>query len=65
MSKTVTKKEALDYHEFPIPGKLAIKTTTQLNTQKDLSLAYTPGVAHPCLEIQANPEDAFKYTAKR
>ncbi|MCP4969997.1 MAG: malate dehydrogenase, partial [Arcobacter sp.] len=46
-------------------GKLAIKTTTQLNTQKDLSLAYTPGVAHPCLEIQANPEDAFKYTAKR
>ncbi len=65
MSKTVTKKEALDYHEFPTPGKLAIKTTTQLNTQKDLSLAYTPGVAHPCLEIQANPEDAFKYTAKR
>ena len=65
MSTSVTKEEALNYHEFPSPGKLGIQTTTELNTQKDLSLAYTPGVAHPCLEIEANPEDAFKYTAKR
>lgn len=65
MSKAVTKEEALDYHEFPNPGKLATQTTTKLDTQKDLSLAYTPGVAFPCLEIEANPEDAFKYTAKR
>lgn len=65
MSKTVTKEEALDYHQFPKPGKLAIETTTELNTQKDLSLAYTPGVAHPCLEIEQNPENAFKYTSKR
>ncbi len=65
MSKTVTKEEALEYHQFPKPGKLAIETTTKLETQKDLSLAYTPGVAHPCLEIEQNPEDAYKYTSKR
>ncbi|PLY05274.1 MAG: malate dehydrogenase [Arcobacter sp.] len=65
MSKPVTKEEALDYHEFPSPGKLGIQTTTELKTQRDLSLAYTPGVAHPCLEIEANPENAYKYTAKR
>jgi malate dehydrogenase (oxaloacetate-decarboxylating)/malate dehydrogenase (oxaloacetate-decarboxylating)(NADP+) len=65
MSKPVTKEEALAYHEFPIPGKLGIQATTELNTQRDLSLAYTPGVAYPCLEIEANPEDAYKYTAKR
>ena len=65
MSKTVTKEEALDYHEFPKPGKLEIATTTALETQRDLSLAYTPGVAFPCLEIQKDPETAYKYTAKR
>lgn len=65
MSKPVTKEEALAYHEFPKPGKLEIGTTTELNSQRDLSLAYTPGVAFPCLEIEQNPEDAFKYTAKR
>ncbi len=65
MSKTVTKEEALNYHEFPKPGKLEIQTTTELNTQRDLSLAYTPGVAYPCLEIEENPENAFKYTSKR
>ncbi len=65
MSKTVTKEEALDYHQFPKPGKLAIETTTELKTQRDLSLAYTPGVAFPCLEIEQNPENAFKYTSKR
>ncbi len=65
MNKTVTKEESLDYHEFPIPGKIALDTTTSLETQRDLSLAYTPGVAYPCLEIEANPENAYKYTAKR
>ncbi len=65
MSKEVTQEEALNYHEFPKPGKLEIHATTNLNTQRDLSLAYTPGVAYPCLEIEKNPEDAFKYTAKR
>ncbi len=65
MSKTVTKEEALDYHQFPNPGKLSIATTTDLATQRDLSLAYTPGVAHPCLAIQDNPQNAYKYTAKR
>ena len=65
MSKPVTKEEALNYHEFPNPGKLATEATTKLDTQKDLSLAYTPGVAYPCLEIEANPENAYKYTAKR
>lgn len=65
MSLNVTKEEALFYHEFNTPGKLGIATTTSLETQRDLSLAYTPGVAHPCLEIEADPENAFKYTAKK
>jgi len=65
MSKNVTKQEALDYHEFPKSGKISIATTTELKSQKDLSMAYTPGVAHPCLEIEANPDDAYRYTAKR
>lgn len=65
MSNPVTKEEALNYHEFPKPGKLAIETTTEMNTQEDLSKAYTPGVAFPCLEIEKNPEDAFRYTTKR
>ena len=61
----VTKDEALDYHRAPNPGKVAIATTTELNTQRDLSLAYSPGVAYPCEEIQKNPELAFEYTSKR
>ena len=65
MSKPVTKEEALEYHQFPKPGKLEIGTTTKLGTQRDLALAYTPGVAFPCLEIEKNPNDAFKYTAKK
>lgn len=65
MSKVVTKEEALNYHQFPKPGKLEISTTTQLDTQRDLSLAYTPGVAFPCLEIEQKPDDAFKYTSKK
>ena len=65
MSKiSVTDQEALDYHEFPQAGKISVETTKPVATQKDLSLAYTPGVAVPCLAIEKNPEDAYKYTAK-
>lgn len=63
--KKVTKEEALDYHRVPNPGKIAIATTTRLESQRDLSLAYSPGVAFPCEEIQKNPELAYEYTSKR
>jgi len=65
MSSKVTKNEALDYRRAPTPGKVSIATTTKLESQRDLSLAYTPGVAYPCEEIQADPELAYEYTAKR
>ena len=65
MSTKITKKEALDYHRVPNPGKVAIATTTRLETQRDLSLAYSPGVAFPCEEIQRDPELAYEYTSKR
>ncbi|MCG3719973.1 malate dehydrogenase, partial [Aliarcobacter butzleri] len=65
MGVKVTKDEALDYHKFPNAGKLAIQATKKMETQRDLSLAYTPGVAYPCEEIQKNPELAFEYTSKR
>ena len=58
------RRAALDYHEFPIPGKIAIAATKQLVNQHDLSLAYTPGVAAPCEEIVKDPNNAFKYTAR-
>lgn len=64
MSNTTTDKEALDYHSYPKAGKLEVVPTVPFETQKDMSLAYTPGVAVPCLAIEANPEDAYKYTAK-
>lgn len=60
----ITDKEALDYHQFPRPGKISVEATKPMVTQKDLGLAYTPGVAVPCLEIEKNPENAYKYTAK-
>jgi malate dehydrogenase (oxaloacetate-decarboxylating)(NADP+) len=60
----ITKQQALDYHSGPRPGKIEIALTKPCRTQRDLSLAYTPGVADPCLEIQSNPHDAFKYTAR-
>jgi len=59
-----TDEEALAYHAAPRPGKLATEITKPCDTQKDLSLAYTPGVAVPCLEIEKNPEEAFRYTSK-
>ena len=64
MNKDELKQAALDYHQHPIAGKVGIEITKPCNTQKDLSLAYTPGVAEPVLAIADNPEDAYKYTAK-
>jgi malate dehydrogenase (oxaloacetate-decarboxylating)(NADP+) len=58
------RRAALEYHEFPSPGKLQIAATKQLTNQHDLSLAYTPGVAAPCEEIVRDPNTAFKYTAR-
>lgn len=60
----VTKENALLYHSTGRKGKIEVIPTKPYKTQFDLSLAYTPGVAHPCLEIEANPMDAYKYTAK-
>jgi len=58
------KKQALDYHSKNRPGKIAVISTKPTSTQRDISLAYSPGVAEPCLEIEQNPEDVYKYTAK-
>ena len=59
-----TTQAALDYHEGKRPGKIATEVTKPFLSQEDLSLAYTPGVAVPCLEIEKNPDDAYRYTAK-
>ena len=64
MEKVVRKQEALDYHSKGRPGKIEVVPTKSTKTQRDLSLAYSPGVAIPCLEIEANPELAYQYTAK-
>ena len=58
------KQQALEYHAKGRPGKIEVVPTKEAKTQRDLSLAYSPGVAAPCLEIAANPEDVYKYTAK-
>src|SRR3990167_6134684 len=58
------KKRALHYHEFPKPGKLAVHVSKPTNTQDDLSLAYSPGVAEPVLAIANNPNDSYRYTSK-
>src|SRR5512136_1134678 len=60
----IRKQDALDYHSQGRKGKIEIALTKPCATQRDLSLAYTPGVAEPCLEINANPDDAYIYTAK-
>ena len=60
----ISKEAALAYHESGRPGKIEVKPTKAYRTQTDLSLAYSPGVAYPCLEIQENPDDAYKYTDK-
>jgi malate dehydrogenase (oxaloacetate-decarboxylating)(NADP+) len=58
------QQHALDYHEFPTPGKLSTLITKPTESQRDLSLAYTPGVAQPVIAIQNDPQDAYRYTAK-
>src|SRR6187549_2869552 len=64
MKKEFIREQALEYHAKGRPGKIEVIPTKEAKTQRDLSLAYSPGVAAPCLEIEANPEDAYKYTAK-
>jgi len=58
------RQAALEYHEFPVPGKISIQATKQLVNQRDLALAYSPGVAAACEEIVADPNNAFRYTAR-
>jgi len=60
----IKKKDSLQYHQMPKPGKIEVVPTKPSNSQRDLSIAYSPGVAEPCLEIAANPDDVYKYTAK-
>ncbi len=62
--QTDLRRAALEYHEFPTPGKIAIAATKQLVNQRDLALAYSPGVAAPCEEIVKDPNNAFKYTSR-
>jgi len=64
LKRAELRRAALEYHEFPTPGKVAIAATKQLTNQRDLALAYSPGVAAPCEEIVADPANAFKYTAR-
>ena len=58
------RQDALDYHSTGRPGKIAVVPTKPLTNQRDLSLAYSPGVAEPCLEIEKDPDLAYTYTAK-
>ena len=60
----ITREDALRYHSEGKPGKIEVVPTKPYSTQTDLSLAYSPGVAEPCLEIKDNPHDAYEYTAK-
>ncbi|MDH3708328.1 MAG: NADP-dependent malic enzyme [Cyclobacteriaceae bacterium] len=64
MAIKIRKQDALDYHELGQPGKIEVVPSKMLSTQLDLALAYSPGVAEPCLEIADNPEDVYRYTAK-
>ena len=64
MSRERKRREALVYHAKPRPGKIEVVPTKRYSTQRDLALAYSPGVAVPCLEIEKNPEDVYKYTNK-
>ncbi|MGE8604823.1 MAG: NADP-dependent malic enzyme, partial [Bordetella trematum] len=58
------RKAALEYHEQGRPGKISVSPTKQLTNQRDLALAYSPGVAAACEEIQSNPANAFRFTAR-
>ena len=62
--KAELRRAALEYHEFPTPGKIAVNATKQMVNQRDLALAYTPGVAAACEEIVADPANAFRYTSR-
>ena len=64
MGVKVRKQDALNYHSQEPAGKIEVVPTKMVSTQRDLALAYSPGVAEPCLEIEKNPEDVYKYTAK-
>jgi malate dehydrogenase (oxaloacetate-decarboxylating)(NADP+) len=64
MQKELRRRQALEYHAKGRPGKIEVVPTKEAKTQRDLSLAYSPGVAEPCLDIAANKEDVYKYTAK-
>ena len=64
MAQLIRKEDALEYHSKGRPGKIEVVPTKETKTQRDLALAYSPGVADPCMEIFANPEDVYKYTAK-
>src|SRR5688572_33286120 len=62
--KAALREAALHFHQYPRPGKLEIQATKPLGNQRDLSLAYSPGVAAPCEAIAENPDDAYKYTSR-
>lgn len=64
MANIIRKEDALEYHSKGRPGKIEVVSTKETKTQRDLALAYSPGVAEPCMEIHENPEDVYKYTAK-
>ena len=64
MAIKIRKQDALNYHSIEPAGKIEVVPTKMVSTQRDLALAYSPGVAEPCLEIEKNPEDIYKYTAK-
>ena len=64
MAQLIRKEDALEYHAKGRPGKIEVVPTKETKTQRDLALAYSPGVAEPCLEIAATPDDVYKYTAK-
>src|SRR6187431_151935 len=64
MQKELKREQALEYHSKGRPGKIEVVPTKEAKTQRDLSLAYSPGVAEPCKEIYNNPDSVYKYTAK-
>lgn len=64
MGRTIRKEDALEYHEKRRPGKIEVVSTKETKTQRDLALAYSPGVAEPCKEIHQTPSDVYRYTAK-
>ena len=64
MTEDALKEDALEYHRFPTPGKISIKATKALDTQRDLALAYSPGVAAACEEIVKDPLTALDYTSR-